>query len=83
MQQLGLSLSKLVIEQEQDSEILNFKRVAQNERKAIRVPVCCFVNNNNNVLVKKWQPPNVPTSHEWTVVYQNCGPTMRYFSVSL
>ena len=34
-----------------------------------KVPVCYFVNSNN-VLMRKWWPPNVPASQEWRVVYQ-------------
>ena len=60
---------KLVIQQERDSEIMNLKRGALNEREAEKVLVCYFVNNNN-VLMRKWRSLNIPASHKWGVVYQ-------------
>ena len=62
-----LSPRKLAIEQECDPEIMNLKRGALSEREAENVPVCYFVNN---ILMRKWQPPNIPVSHKWGIVYQ-------------
>jgi len=64
-----LSPHKLVIEQERDPEIMSLKRGALSEREAENVPVCYFVDNNN-VLMRKWRPSNIPASHKWGVVYQ-------------
>ncbi|XP_065894244.1 uncharacterized protein [Dysidea avara] len=66
---LGLSPSRLVAEQERDFEIMNIKKGALSEREAEKVPVCYFLNSGN-VVMRKWRPPNVPASNEWSVVYQ-------------
>ena len=65
----GLSPSKLVVEQEQDREISSITRGALSESEAVKVPVCYYVNSSN-VLMRKWRPPNVPASHEWSIVHQ-------------
>ena len=62
----GLSPSKLDIEQERDPEIS-------------KEP--CYFVNSCTVLMRKWRPPNVPASHEWSVVYQFLPPYRRYILV--
>ena len=47
---------------------MNLKRGALSEREAENVPVCCFVNSNDE-LMRKWRPLNIPASHKWGVVY--------------
>ena len=64
-----LSPRKLAIEQDRDPEIMNLKRGVLSEREAENVPVCYFVDSNN-VLTRKWRPPNIPASHKWGIVYQ-------------
>ena len=57
------------MEQQRDPEISGLKKVALSEREAEKVPVCYFLNSAD-VLMRKWRPPNVPASNEWSVVYQ-------------
>ena len=65
VEQPGLSPSKLVIEQERDPEISNLRKEP------------CYFVNSCTVLMRKWRPPNVPASHEWSVVYQIPPPYRR------
>ena len=63
-----VSAKKLILDQDKDQGIRKLKQHALDEKEASKVPVCCFVKNG--VLLRKWCPPDVETSHEWKVIYQ-------------
>ncbi len=51
-----------------DPEISCLFQRAVSETDANEVPVCYFIRNG--VLMRKWRPPEVPASDEWSVKYQ-------------
>ena len=59
---VSLSKSRLISEQENDPELV------LPPVKLVKVPVSYYVRNG--VLMRKWRPPNVPASEEWSVVHQ-------------
>ena len=63
-----LSQQKQIVDLEKDQEIQKLKHRALNERKVVKVPVCYFMRNE--ILMKKWQAPDVAALHEWKVIYQ-------------
>ena len=64
----SLSREALIAEQERDSEIICLGRQALDEKEAAIVPCCYF--QKEGILMRKWQPPEAPASHDWNVVYQ-------------
>ena len=63
-----LSRSQLCKEQHSDPEIsLLFER-ALDDNEMSQVPVCYYVKND--ILMRKWRPPDVSADDEWTVNHQ-------------
>ena len=64
----SLSKESLIKEQHKDPEISCLFQKAVDESEISKNPVCYFVEND--VLMRKWRPPDVPAEDEWTVKYQ-------------
>ena len=63
-----LSRSQLCKEQHSDPEIsLLFERTLD-DNEMLQVPVCYYVKND--ILMRKWRPPDVSADDEWTVNHQ-------------
>ena len=65
---VSLSQSKLISEQENDAELSPLFKLVLPPVELDKVPVGYYVRNG--VFMRKWRPPNVPTSEEWSVVHQ-------------
>ena len=63
-----LSRSQLCKEQHSDPEISPFFDRALDENEMSQVPVCYYVKND--ILMRKWRPPDVSADDEWTVNHQ-------------
>ena len=63
-----LSRSQLCKEQHSDPEISPLFDRALDENKMSQVPVCYYVKND--ILMRKWRPPDVSADDEWTVNHQ-------------
>ena len=63
-----LSRSQLCKEQHSDPEILPLFERALDENEISQVPVCYYVKND--ILMRKWHPPDVSAEDEWTVDHQ-------------
>ena len=63
-----LSRSQLCKEQHSDPEILSLFERALDENEMSQVPVCYYVKND--ILMRKWRPPDVSSDDEWTVNHQ-------------
>ena len=55
-------------EQHSDPEISLFFDRALDENEMSQVPVCYYVKND--ILMRKWRPPDVSADDEWTVNHQ-------------
>ena len=64
----SLSKESLIKEQHKDPEISCLFQKAVDESEISKNPVCYFVEND--VLMRKWRPPDVPAEDKWTVKYQ-------------
>ena len=65
---IPLTKSKLVSEQEKDDELAPLFELVLPQSELDNVPVGYFVKNG--VLMRKWRPPLVPASEEWSIVHQ-------------
>ena len=63
-----LTRQELIKEQGDDPEIQELCQSAIEEADISTVPRCYFLKQG--VLMRKWRPPVVPASQEWSVVYQ-------------
>ena len=63
-----LSRSQLCKEQHSDPEISTLFERALDEKEISKVPVCYYVKND--ILMRKWHPPDVSAEDEWTVNHQ-------------
>ncbi|MCG8117700.1 MAG: RNase H-like domain-containing protein [Candidatus Thiodiazotropha endolucinida] len=63
-----MSGSQLAIEQHKDPEISPLFERVLDEQEVAQVPVCYYVKND--VLMRKWRPPDVSAEDEWTVNHQ-------------
>ena len=63
-----VSRSQLCKEQHNDPEILPLLERALDEKEIDQVPVCFYVKND--ILMRKWRPPDVSAEDEWTVNHQ-------------
>ena len=63
-----MSRSQLCKEQHNDPEILPLLERALDEKEIDQVPVCFYVKND--ILMRKWRPPDVSAEDEWTVNHQ-------------
>ena len=63
-----LSRSQLCKEQHRDPEISPLFERALDENEISQVPVCYYVKND--ILMRKWRPPDVSAEDEWTVNHQ-------------
>ena len=63
-----VSRSQLCKEQHNDPEILPLLERALDEKEIDQVPVCFYVKND--ILMRKWRPPDVLAEDEWTVNHQ-------------
>jgi len=68
IEEARMSTRMLVNKQENDPVLQKLKEQAISEDKASKIPVCCYVMNN--VLMRKWRPREVSSSHEWRVIHQ-------------
>ena len=64
----SLSKESLIKKQHKDPKISCLFQKAVDESEISKHPVCYFVEND--VLMRKWRPPDVPAEDEWTVKYQ-------------
>ena len=60
-----LSKSQLCKEQHSDPEISTLFERTLDEKEISQVPVCYYVKND--ILMRKWRPPDVSAEDEWTV----------------
>ena len=67
-----LSRSQLWKEQHSDPEISPLFERVLDENEMSQVPVCYYVKND--ILMRKWRPPDVSADDEWTVNHQNVVP---------
>ena len=67
-QDVSLSKSKLISEQENDPELAPLFKLVLPPVELDKIPVGYYVRNG--VLMRKWRPPNIPASEEWSVVHQ-------------
>ena len=65
---VSLSKSKLISEQENDPELAPLFKLVLPPVELDKIPVGYYVRNG--VLMRKWRPPTVPASEEWSVVHQ-------------
>ena len=63
-----LSRSQLCKEQHSDPEISPLFERVLDENEMSQVPVCYYVKND--ILMRKWRPPDVSADGEWTVNHQ-------------
>ena len=63
-----LSRSQLRKEQHSDSEISPLFDRSVGENEMSHAPVCYYVKND--ILMRKWRPPDVSADDEWTVNHQ-------------
>ena len=63
-----LSRSQLCKEQHSDPEISSLFDRALDENETSQVPVCYYMKND--ILMRKWRPPDVSADDEWTVNHQ-------------
>ena len=63
-----LSRSQLCKEQHSEPEISCLFDRALDENEMSQVPVCYFVKND--ILMRKWRPPDVSAADEWSVNHQ-------------
>ena len=63
-----LSRSQLCKEQHSDPEISPLFDRALDESEMSQVPVCYYLKND--ILMRKWRPPDVSADDEWTVNHQ-------------
>ena len=63
-----VSRSQLCKEQHKDPKILSLIERAFDEKEIDQDPVCFYVKND--ILMKKWRPPDVSAEDEWTVNHQ-------------
>ena len=64
----------MISEQENDPELAPLFKLVLPPVELDKVPVGYYVRNG--VLMRKWRPPNVPASEEWSVVHQIVVPKM-------
>ena len=55
-------------EQHKDPEISTLFEKAVEESELSKNPVCYFVQND--ILMRKWRPPDVSAENEWAVKHQ-------------
>ena len=67
-QNVSPSKSKLILEKENDPELAPLFKLVLPPVELDKIPVGYYVRNG--VLIRKWRPPNVPASEEWSVVHQ-------------
>ena len=63
-----LSRSQVCKEQHSDPEISTLFDRALDEHEMSQVPVCYYVKND--ILMRKWRPPDVSADDEWTINHQ-------------
>ena len=63
-----LSRSQPCKEQHSDPEITFLLDRALHENEMSQVPVCYYVKND--ILMRKWRPPDVSADVEWTINHQ-------------
>ena len=61
-------MSHLCKEQHSVPEILPLFERALDEKEIPQVPVCYYIKND--ILMRKWRPPDVSAEDEWTVNHQ-------------
>ena len=77
-----ISKSNLITEQHKDPEISTLFEKAVEESELSKNPVCYFVQND--ILMRKWRPPDVSAEDEWAVKHQIVIPKVyRYEMLSL
>ena len=64
---ISLSKSRLISEQESDPDLAPLFKLVLSPVELDKVPVGYFVRNG--VLMRRWRPPNIPASEEWSVVH--------------
>ena len=61
-------MAQLWKEQHSDPAISPLSERALDENEISQVPVCYFVKND--IMMRKWHPPDVSADDEWTVNHQ-------------
>ena len=70
---LSSSRQDLALAQQQDEEVAKLRRNALSDYEIESVPVGYYLHND--VLMRKYRPPDVPSSEEWSVIHQIVVPT--------
>lgn len=63
-----LTRNQLIQDQQADPELTTLAQEALTEEEAQVNPVCYF--KKSGILMRKWRPPNIPTTDDWKVTYQ-------------
>ena len=63
-----LCKEKLIEEQNNDTEVLQLRSRAQPYEEAEKVPECYYIQDD--ILMRKWRPPDATPEEEWKVVHQ-------------
>ena len=63
-----LTRDQFIKDRQADQELSVIVQCAGSEQEARDYPVCYFIKNG--VLMRKWRPPQVPSTQEWEITYQ-------------
>ena len=75
----SISKSNLITEQHKDPEISTLFEKAAEESELSKNPVCYFVQND--ILMRKWRPPDVSAEDEWAVKHQIVIPKVYHYEM--
>ncbi|XP_071959886.1 uncharacterized protein [Antedon mediterranea] len=63
-----LNWSRLVEEQSNDPDLVSFGQQALSVEEMSIVPVCYYIKDG--ILMRKWRPPDIPSSDVWNEIHQ-------------
>ena len=63
-----LTQEQLIKDQQADPELTTIAQHAGSEQEVEDNPISYF--KKHGVLMRKWRPPNVPSTHTWETTYQ-------------
>ncbi|XP_071959881.1 uncharacterized protein [Antedon mediterranea] len=63
-----LNRSRLVEEQSKDPDLVSFGQKALSVEEMSIVPVCYYIKDG--ILMRKWRPPDIPSSDVWNEIHQ-------------
>lgn len=66
--------NRLIAEQMKDSSLADIRQRVLSKSEVEKVPVCFFMKDD--VLMRKWRPPDVTANSDWCIRYQVVVPTI-------